>query len=103
MTREMGERIKMLLNERNMSRKELAERTGVTEVAIGRYINGEREPRAVTVSAMAVALGVSLDDLIGVYPDSSDEVGAAVRLIARNAGNLTPGEKKQLINALIGD
>ena len=100
--RGVGSNIQMILNQRGMTRRELAERTGLTEVAIGRYINGEREPKAVTLSAIAVELGVSMDELMGIENGSKSELDSAMRLVARNAGDLTPEEKAYLINALVG-
>ena len=98
----VGGNIQMLLKQRGMTRRELAERTGLTEVAIGRYINGEREPKAVTLSAIAVELGVSMDELMGTEAGSKNELESAMRLVARNAGDLTSEEKAFLISALVG-
>lgn len=100
--RGIGKNLKAILNQRGMTRKELAEKTGLTEVAIGRYINGEREPKAVTLSAIAMELGVSMDELMGTDSSSKDELDSAMRLVARNAGDLTPKEKAYLIGALVG-
>lgn len=99
----VGERIQSLLEARNMSRKQLAEASGLTEAAISRYINGTRNPKTVSVSAIARALGVTSDELLGTVADSGDELDQAIRLVARNAGNVTLEQKKFLINALIGD
>ena len=98
----VGSNIQMILKQRGMTRRELAERTGLTEVAIGRYINGEREPKAVTLSAIAMELGVSMDELMGIETNSNNELESAMRLVARNAGDLTPEEKTFLISALVG-
>ena len=86
-----------------MSRKQLAEASGLTEAAISRYINGTRSPKSVSVSAIARALDVTSDELLGTVADSSDELDEAIRLVARNAGSVTSEQKKYLINALIGD
>lgn len=100
---EIGERIQELLDTRKMSRKELSEASGLTEAAISRYITGARIPRSISLSAIAKALDVSSDELLGNVNDTRDEVDDAIRLVARNAGNITKEQKKYLINALLGD
>ena len=101
-TKGVGDRIQAYLNLRGMTRKELAKQTGVTEAAISRYINGEREPKAVTISAIALALEVSIDDIMGFESGRGSDLDAAMRLVARNAGELTTDEKRYLINVLAG-
>lgn len=92
----------MLLDLRGMTRKELADGAGVTEVAIGRYITGKRAPRAVTVAAIADVLNVSVDELLDREPIQEDELRHAARLVARNAGDLSADEKKRIVDALLG-
>jgi transcriptional regulator with XRE-family HTH domain len=99
----LGEKIQELLDARNMSRKELAEASGLTEAAISRYITGTRAPKSISLSAIAKALDVTSDELLGNINDTKDEVDDAIRLVARNAGSVTKEQKKYLINALIGD
>ncbi len=98
-----GERIRSLLEARGMTRKELAEASGLTEATISRYINGTRTPKSISISAIAKALDVTSDELLGNVSDSADEVDDAIRLVARNAGSITAAQKRYLINALIGD
>ncbi len=100
---ELGERIQRVLDARKMSRKELAEASGLTEAAISRYITGTRTPRSISLSAIAKALDVTSDELLGNVNDTKDEVDDAIRLVARNADSITKEQKKYLINALIGD
>lgn len=64
-----GNKLAALLKERGMSQKELAEAACLTSASVSRYVNGEREPRALTVAALADVLGVKPSDIIG----TSDE------------------------------
>jgi transcriptional regulator with XRE-family HTH domain len=96
----IGARIADLLQYRNMSQKELATRAGITEAAVCKYIKGERVPRAVTVAAIAKALGVSVAELMGETNECEDDLDTAVRLIARNAGKLTETQKLQILSAV---
>ena len=41
-----------------------AEKAGVTEPAMSRYVNGTRTPRLTTYAAMTQALGIGIDDLL---------------------------------------
>lgn len=63
---EVGKRISDLLTEKNMTQRELANVIGVTEVTIGRYVNGTREPKGSILSDIAKALGVTTDYLLGI-------------------------------------
>lgn len=97
----LGKRLQHLLSLRGMSQSELARRTNLTEAAISRYVSGDREPKAIAIAAMAKALQVSADDILGVQPSGDKEVDKALRLVARNANTITPEQKKSLINALL--
>lgn len=97
-----GERLAFYMSLRGMTQSELARRTHLTEAAISRYMHGDREPKAIAVAAIARALQVSADDLLGLEANSSEAVDDALRLVARNAKELPPEKKKMLVNALIG-
>lgn len=81
-----------------MSQKELAKAAGLTPAAVSRYVNGEREPRALTVAALAEILGVKPSDIIGTTDEQ--EMNTAIRLLVRNAGKLTEAQRAELIAAL---
>ena len=57
----MGNRMKELLEKKNMSQRDLAEKAGCTEAAISHYIKGDRVPRASVLTKIAVALGTTSD------------------------------------------
>lgn len=50
--------------EKRLSRRELADRVGVTYEAIMHYENGAREPRASILKRLAEALECRMEDLI---------------------------------------
>lgn len=74
-----GNKLAALLKERGMSQKELAEAACLTPASVSRYVNGEREPRAHTVAALADVLGVKPLDIIGTYDEQ--EMVTAIRFI----------------------
>ena len=98
MATEIGKRLVFYLDRSGMSQKELARRAGVTEAAVSRYIRGDREPRAITVAAIAKGLGITVNDLIGTESSTLDD---AYEMVARNAHSLSNEKKKQLIKILL--
>lgn len=93
-----GNKLAALFKERGMSQKELAEAASLTPAAVSRYVNGEREPRALTVAVLAEVLGVKPSDIIGTTDEQ--EMNTAIRLLVRNAGKLTEAQRAELIDAL---
>ena len=61
-----GQRLKKVLAERNMMQKELAEKIGVNEMAISRYIHGGRIVSVPILIDICKALNVSADYLLGL-------------------------------------
>lgn len=59
------EKISRLLKESGMSQKRLAEKVGVTEVSMSRYISGERVPKGPLIVKIAKELGTTAEYLMG--------------------------------------
>lgn len=102
MSKELGKRISESLKKSNTQQKELAERIGITEAVMSRYISGNREPKPETLANIATALNTTSDYLLGIENDEFDYPRVR-RIIARNASAMTDEEKKALINALFGE
>ena len=97
-------RLEELLKARRMTQKELAEKAEVTEAAMSHYIKGDRVPRSAVMARIADALGTSTDYLMfGKESDSEAEINQAVRLIARNANQMSIEDKKRIVDILLGD
>ena len=64
MNNTLGNRIKQLRKQLNMSQSELADKVGISYAQIGRYETKNTQPPAKTLTAIADALGVSPDFLI---------------------------------------
>lgn len=71
----LSERIKEQLEKQNMTQRELADKTGMTEVSISRYVSGQRMPNGVHIVKIAKALNVSCDYLTGL---TDNELGSLV-------------------------
>ena len=95
-----GDRITALLKERHISQKDLAMMVGVTESALSRYINNERQPKLEVLANMATALNTTVDYLTtGAKPETDfDEI---YRLVARSSYTLTEAQKMQIIEAVM--
>ena len=98
----LGERISDLLQKYSLSQRELAEKVGVTEVSMSRYISGDRVPKGPIVVNIANALHTTVEDLMGLETKSDSELEyyRTQRAIARNAKNWTQKQKADLVNAL---
>ena len=62
----VDEKLKFALEMRGMTQKELANKAGLTEVSICRYVNGDRAPNAKTIIKICKALNISADWLLGL-------------------------------------
>lgn len=102
MSKELGERITRMLENRKMTQRQLAARVGITEGQLSRYISGDREPKPNTLANIATALQTTSDYLLGIE-EGDFNVNQVRRLIARNASKLTDEERKNLMNALFGE
>lgn len=69
---DFGGRITDLLEKKGMTQRDLAAEIGSTEVSVSRYIKNQRTPKAPVILAMAKALGVSCDYLLGKSEEPKD-------------------------------
>lgn len=103
MARSMTYRIKEMLDEKNITQKQLSEITGITESAISHYIKGDRVPRGSNLVKIAKALGTTADDLLSGdrEMDKESDLVFAKSLIARNASQMTKEERMEFIALLM--
>lgn len=103
MARSITYRIKEMIEEKNISQKQLSEMTGISESAISHYINGNRVPRGSNLVKIAKALGTTADDLLSGdrEMDKESDLIFAKSLIARNASKMTKEEKIEFISLLL--
>lgn len=91
-----SERVTELMIKKNLSQKELAEITGVTESAMTYYVKGLRTPRSDVLVRIANALGTSTDFLLGNAESSVEDL----RYLQRNLQKLDPKQLKKAENIL---
>ena len=58
-----GQRVDAMAKRRGLTRRDLAERVGITYVSLWQFIMGDTRPRLETAGRLADALGVPLDKL----------------------------------------
>ena len=99
----LGGRIAELLEKNCLTQRELAEKVGVTEVSMSRYISNDRTPKGPVIANIATALHTTSDYLLGTEEvgDFESEYYKIHRLIARNASQMTRKQRNELINALL--
>ncbi len=61
----LGNRITDLLKRSGLTQRELADRVGITEVSLSRYISGDRIPKGPIIANIANALHTTTDYLLG--------------------------------------
>lgn len=62
----IGTRIKQLRKEKGLKQKELADRVKIPHSTFANYENNKREPSQEQIEKIAMALGVSVYDLLGI-------------------------------------
>lgn len=80
----IGERILELRKQFNLSQKELAERTGITEASLSRYENNLREPKAEIITRISEVLECSTDYLLGRTNNKKDYTKSDTNLFNDN-------------------
>lgn len=65
----MGERLRKVLKDKNMSQRDLADLTDIDENSISRYITKGRKPSADGLILICKALNISADWLLGLKED----------------------------------
>jgi len=94
----LSDRLKKTMKERGYNQKELAERTGLTEAAVSKYLSGYRMPHLEILVLLAKSLGVTTDYLLGVESvDKAENYQLVYEMIQRNKGLFNPEEKMKLI------
>ena len=100
----LGKRISDLLDQQGLSQRELAEKVGITQVSMSRYISGARTPKGPDLANIAKVLHTTTDYLLGHDSeeggDPEIEYYRTQRAIARNAKKWTQKQKADLVNAL---
>lgn len=87
-----------LRKEKDWSQAELAGKTGISQVMVGKYERGDAMPSIEVAKKIADAFGVSLDYLVGEGQNASFDKKTLQRL--QEIESLDPGTKGVLFNLI---
>ena len=96
------QKVKELMNKRNINQKQLSELSGITEASISRYLAGERTPRIDIITNFARVLDVEVDYLLDEQKDIISDFDSIKTAIARHGNKLTEEQLIELSNLLLG-
>lgn len=94
-----GERLSMYIAQAGTSQKQLAEAIGVTPTRLNYWVKDKREPDVFYIKALAKALGVTGDDLLGTEIEKSDSHD--VLYVSKPSGNESTDELRKQMHDLI--
>ena len=92
MSLNIGNTIKKLRKELNLTQEELADQIHVTSQAVSKWENGTGLPDISQVAPLARTLKVSADVLLDIIPDTNDEIDKIIQNIVKNIRNETPDD-----------
>ncbi len=86
----LSNRLKQLRIEKGKTQKEMAKDLGTTDVSIGRYEKGEREPKTDMLNALANYFDVTTDYLLGRTDEKNPkkEINNATTIAAHRLGDI---------------
>lgn len=98
-----AERVKNMMQAKNLTQKELAKITGIAESSLSRYLSSEKTPRLDIVNNVARAFEVDAGYFIDDERFKSKEsaYSAIAAAIARDGSELNEEEKLKLIQLLV--
>ncbi len=104
--RELAERIYTLRTAKGLSREQLGELCGCTGRTIGNYEHGMRKPTSNVAPAMAAALGVTVEELLGTSSASASQrelrKSDSVEMFREMYGTSTAQRMEAIIDATQG-
>lgn len=103
---EFIKRVKDLMERNQISQKELAKLSGISESSISRYLSGSSEqPRMDILTNIAKALNTTVSYLLGedsCAPQFVDAYEETLAVVMRNKKRLGDQQKAELIKVLFG-
>lgn len=63
--------LRSLIRRSGLTNRQIAERSGLSESAISRYIKGDRNPKLISAEKLAQALGVSFEEVYKEWKSGS--------------------------------
>ncbi|MCL6557694.1 MAG: helix-turn-helix domain-containing protein [Firmicutes bacterium] len=93
---DVGKRIKQLRKAKNISERELAELTSISQPVINRLENNNRSADVDSIERICSALGITLAEF---FADQAPEMPPDIRRLVDLANRLTPKQREILLAA----
>ncbi len=102
--KEFKDRVKNLMERDNISQKELAKLSGISEASVSRYLSGNLRPRMDILANIAKVFNVSTSYLVGEEDNAaqSDAYEETLYVVTRNKSKLDDAQKAKIIKVLFG-
>ncbi|PJM73705.1 XRE family transcriptional regulator [Bifidobacterium primatium] len=102
MSRELGEKIRKLMRQYDITQAQLSDRIGVGQSSISKYLSGANEPKAETLANIATILHTTSEELLG-KPEKKLQTpyGTIKEYCARHGQDLSDAEVIDLITTLL--
>lgn len=94
-----GERLAYFISDAGMTQKQVAEAIGVTPTRLNYWVKDKREPDVFHIKALANALGITGDELLGTAIKKTEP--SDILYISRPSGNPTTDELRKHLHDLI--
>jgi len=96
------EKVLNLMEQRNITQKELSHLSNITESSISRYLRSDQRPRLDIVVNIAKALNVETNYLLDENERTDSAYNTISTAVARYGNELTAEEKNKLIALILG-
>lgn len=97
-----NDKVLRLMKEKGLSQKELAQKSGIAESSVSRYLKADKRPRLDIVVNFAKILEVKPEYLLDDSDMKEDAFTLISTAVARKGNELTPQEKNKLIAMIAG-
>lgn len=91
-----------IMKKQKITQKQLAQRSGITESSLSRYLHQDKRPRIDVVVNIAKALQVETEYLLDEKEQKESAYTSIATAIARKGNELSPEEKNRLIMLILG-
>lgn len=96
-----GDKLLLALRNKNISQKELADRIGVTQATISRYITGLSAPTSGTLQKLSVELNLPINYFFTVDDSTTQEKqDDDIRVIQRAREKMSDTDKQRMMDIL---
>lgn len=97
-----NDKVLKLMREKGLSQKQLAQKSGIAESSVSRYLKAEKRPRLDVVINFAKVLEIKPEFLLDDNDMQDDAFTLISTAVARKGNELTAEEKTKLIAMIAG-